>query len=677
MSRPESPPSRAAAPALLPTVSIVEQAMAEARRVIGWVLAAVAVLVAALLLERGWLATLHQEAAQRHAEALRVASELRLQDHKLSSAAQLAVIAGDPTWVQRFDEQRPVLMRLLDEARSMAPPGAIDRFEAETGSAQHELDDMRQAAFEAVSVGAPDVARTIFEGDRYRERTALLQQAIADFSTATVAAAGDDLEALHRRSAGLGAALVVGIVLMGLGLGRRLARSRTVFLGAEQRVKTLAASDMLTGLPNRAALHDAMASAMARVRRDDSRLAVLMLDLDRFKPINDRHGHMMGDEVLREVARRLRTILRAGEVCARYGGDEFVVLVDDDGDSGGVHHLADRLVRSLSAPITHDGLSVAIGASVGIARFPADGNDADELLRRADSALYRAKGDGAGGVCDYDVRLDERVADRAALEQALREGITRGEFVAHFQPVVDLASGRVQGVELLARWRHPTRGLLPPGQFIELAEETGQIGPLTLALLQHACGELAILPSHWRLSINIAPQQLQDETLVPQLLSILAEHDVSAARLDLELTESALVRDTAAARHVMLAMREAGFTVTLDDFGTGYSSLAYLAELAFDKIKIDRSFVHTLRARPESAKVVDAIIGLSRSLGCPTVAEGIETEDDAARLLRMGCALGQGYLFGRPAAAADLVKHLAQRAGSADGRIVPVASAVA
>ena len=236
----------------------------------------------------------------------------------------------------------------------------------------------------------------------------------------------------------------------------------------------------------------------------------------------------------------------------------------------------------------------------------------------------------------------------------MRDGLTRGEFVAYFQPIVELNSQRVQSVELLARWQHPQRGLLPPAQFIALAEDAGLIGALMLSVLRNAFTELPALPAHWRVSVNVAPQQIQDETLVPQLLALLAEHGVPPARLDVELTETALVRDTSAARRVMRDLKLAGFTVTLDDFGTGHSSLAYLAELDFDKIKIDRSFVHTLRERPQSAKVVDAIIGLSRSLGVPAVAEGIETEADATRLLRMGCALGQGYLFGRPVPAGEL-----------------------
>jgi diguanylate cyclase (GGDEF)-like protein len=632
----------------MPNVSIVEQTMAEARRVLGLILAVAGLLLGVVLVERWYYAAAQGAANHRHAEALRLAGALRLIDLQLTTAAQMAVISGQDDWVQRFDSHLPEFARLLAEARALAPVDATARFDATTASASAELDDMRESAFEAVTVGAADVARRIFEGERYREKTALLQGAIADFSEATVAAAGQEIAEMRRRNALIGVLLLICACFLGALLWRRLMGSRGDLLRAEERVKHLASSDLLTGLPNRTALHDAMAVAMGRAARGGTRLAVLMIDLDRFKPVNDRHGHMVGDLVLKEVAHRLQGIVRSGDTCARYGGDEFVVLAADEGTPSAAHHLADRIVQAMGQPMKVGSLSITIGSTVGIARFPDDGVDADELLRKADSALYRAKADSRGGLCFYDLGLDELVSERAALEQEMREGIARGEFVPYAQPIVDLATGRVHSLELLARWHHPQRGLLPPAQFIPLAEESGLIGPMTMAMLSAALSERGCMDSDWRISFNVAPQQIQDESLVPQLLAVLARHRVPPSRLDVELTESALVRDTEAARRVMHALKQAGFTVTLDDFGTGHSSLSYLAELEFDKIKIDRSFVHTLRDRPESAKIVDAIIGLSRSLEVSNVAEGIETEADARRLRAMGCQFGQGFLYGRP-----------------------------
>jgi diguanylate cyclase (GGDEF)-like protein len=662
----DAPPGGGAAPAvaaagsgsLLPATSIVGQAMAQARRTMTAALAVSWLLLVVLVAERIWFQSQQQEVARHQAQVLRVAGELRLVDVHLTTAARLAVTTGDPAWVARFDRHHPEFEALLGQARALAPPAVSAQFDDESRAANDELTDMREAAFEALVVGAPDVARSIFDGERYRTQTELLDRAVHRFIGATVDAAERDFEAMRLRTAAIGTALLVGLVLLGVWLARRLAGVRDSLMRAEGRVQHLAATDLLTGLSNRTALHDAMAAAIARATREQRSLAVLMIDLDRFKPINDRHGHTVGDGVLRQVAERLAAVLRAGEARARYGGDEFVVLVDDDPLVPQAHQLAERIGHELARPITLGALEVSVGATVGIARYPADGLEPDELLRKADSALYRAKADNRGGVAYYDRLLDERVAERAQLEQAIRDGIGRGEFVAHLQPIVDLATRRVQSVEVLARWQHPTRGLVPPSEFIPLAEDTGLIGPMTLVLLHSACRQMASLPAHWRVSINVAPQQILDDSLPGELAAVLAEHGMAASRLDVELTETALVRDTGAARRVTLALKEAGFTVTLDDFGTGYSSLSYLAELAFDKIKIDRSFVRTLHARPQSAQIVGAVIGLSRSLGVQSVAEGIETEDDARQLMAMGCTLGQGYWFGRPAPAAQLLRSL-------------------
>ncbi|MCU0774390.1 MAG: EAL domain-containing protein [Ideonella sp.] len=655
---PKAAPADSTGPLLLPAASIVEQAMAHARRAIALSLAGAAILLLAVLAERWWFDAAQREATQRHAAALRVAGELRLADERLTAAAQLAVLTGQSGWVDRFDRDLPRFEALLAQARALAPGEALERFGLATRSAGEELEDMRLAAFEAVVVGSPEVARSIFEGDRYRAKTALLRQAIDDFAQSTVAAAQRELERVRSRNALIASTLLLAALVLAGGLARRLAGSRARLQQAEARVQALAATDLLTGLPNRAALHDAMAKALAQATRAGGRLAVLLIDLDRFKPINDRYGHGAGDQVLRTVGERLRMLLRQGDTRARYGGDEFVILVDESEDASATRHLAERIADSLRQPIDLGPASVNIGATVGIARFPEDAREADDLLRKADSALYRAKGDARGGICFYDPGLDEQVAERAALEQSIRDGIPRGEFIPYLQPVVELTSDRIVGVEVLARWQHPKRGLLPPSAFIGVAEATGLIGPLTLALLDRACRDTAALPPEWRLSINLAPDQMLDDSLAPQLAAILGEHGVAASRLDLELTETALVRDTGAARKVTAALKAAGFTVTLDDFGTGYSSLAYLAELAFDRIKIDRSFIRTLRDRPESAKVVEAIIGLSRSLGVSTVAEGIEDACDAARLRAMGCPLGQGYHFGRPAPAGELLARL-------------------
>ncbi len=643
-------------------MSIVEQTLDQARRSVALALAGAALagstlILGGVLVERLWLSRGFEAALERHALAQRVAADAQLANEQLTWTSQMAVATGARRWVDDYDVIRPQWLLALAQAKTLASPAAAQAFDARVSLASDELESMRESAFEAVTVGAADVARAIFEGARYLEHTRLLGEATRDFTAAAVDATRDEIAQVQQRSLLIGAAAAIGALLLEYAiwrlLRRRLARSRGFFLDAEERIQRLATRDLLTGLANRAGLRDAMAVAIARAGREGRGLALLMIDLDRFKPVNDRHGHLVGDRVLDEVGRRLMQCVRAGEAAARYGGDEFVVLIEN-ADPRVARAAAERILRSLSESIRVDALNLGIGSSIGIARLPEDAQTGDELLRKADSALYRAKQSERGGLCFYDRGLDEAVAERAALEQRMREGLARGEFVPYYQPIVALANRQVHSLEVLCRWKHPERGVLAPAQFIALAEESGLIGPMTLSLLRQACVDLHHFPSHWRLTINVAPQQMQDKTLATQLLAVLREHGVAPTRLDVELTETALVGDTARAREVIQSLQASGMTVTLDDFGTGYSNLSYLAEMTFDKIKIDRSFVHTLHDRPQSAKIVAAIVGLSRSLGVQTVAEGIESERDATALLKLGCVLAQGYLYSPPVPASEL-----------------------
>jgi predicted signal transduction protein with EAL and GGDEF domain len=364
---------------------------------------------------------------------------------------------------------------------------------------------------------------------------------------------------------------------------------------------------------------------------------------------------MVGDLVLKEVAKRLNACISGRALVARYGGDEFTVVADMSPQQPDAAALARAVVKALGQPIPLGDITVTIGATVGMAQFPQDGRSEDELFRRADAALYRAKANGRGEVCVYDALQDETTEGRAVLEQEMREGIRLGQFLPYYQPIVELRSRDVQSLELLCRWQHPTLGLLAPERFIALAVELGLIGPMMFSMLRYACAEMERFPAAWRVSINLAPTQILEPDLVPALLALLKEFKVSPTRLDIELTEAALVSHTAQARETMMALRAAGITVTLDDFGTGYSCLSYLAETDIHTLKIDRSFVHSLHDKVESTKIVAAVINLSRSLGANAVAEGVESERDVRTLLHLGCRLGQGFLFGEPMPAERLL----------------------
>ncbi len=443
---------------------------------------------------------------------------------------------------------------------------------------------------------------------------------------------------------------------------RGVASDVTDRVRAEARAAHLAYHDPLTGLANRRRMMEELAAAFARVRREGGGAALLVVDLDRFKPVNDLHGHAAGDAVLCQVAARLREATRETDVVARFGGDEFAIMAhfarpgptaadeaeDPDGDDKA--RLARRVVAALERPFAlNDGaLTVSVGCSVGVALAPADGSAIEELLRNADLALYRAKAEGRGCFRFFEAGMDAKLRERTALEADLRLAVARDELVPHFQPLVTLTTGRVVSFEMLARWPHPTRGMVPPAEFIPIAEDGGLIGALTENLLRRACRAAAGWPDSVLLAVNVSPLQLRDRALPGLVRTVLAETGLAPHRLEVELTESALVADFSLARDIVVELRTLGVRVALDDFGTGFSSLKHLQALPFDKLKIDASFVQAMTTDADSGKIVSAVVGLGHSLGMLTVAEGIEDPKSVKILRRLGCDLGQGYLFARP-----------------------------
>ncbi|QXT35413.1 EAL domain-containing protein [Sphingomonas sanguinis] len=417
---------------------------------------------------------------------------------------------------------------------------------------------------------------------------------------------------------------------------------------AEREALQLAQTDALTGIMNRRVFNDELRSAMDAARAVGSALTIVLVDLDGFKEINDTYGHAAGDTVLRTVAQRLRIVFGPASIVARLGGDEFAVLLLDAQDGCDPLELPQRASQVLRQTLTWRDNAITIGASIGVSVFPQNGTHPDELLHAADIAMYEAKRNRTGGACLFLPRMEEERVAQRLLEEELRIGIQRGEIKPFYQPIIDFSDGALCGFEVLARWQHPKRGLLTPGAFIRVAETTGQITELTKAILRQACRDALLMPDHLRLAVNISPTQLEEPRLAETLIDIIHQEGVSPTRIEIEITEDAVMDDVVTAERVMQTFRSAGLSIALDDFGTGYSSLSNLRRLRFDKIKIDQSFVQSLPTSIESEKLVDAIIGLAFSFGMKITAEGVEDPVAAEILARKGCTQGQGWLYGMP-----------------------------
>lgn len=428
----------------------------------------------------------------------------------------------------------------------------------------------------------------------------------------------------------------------------------------QARVAHMALHDELTGLPNRTLLRERMEQTEPMLRRG-SNVAVLCLDLDRFKNVNDTIGHPMGDKLLQAAADRLRECVRETDTIARLGGDEFAILQVSDQQPQAATALATRICDILSRPFDLENHQVVVGASVGIAIAPADGSDPDHLLKNADMALYRAKNDGRGIFRFFEPEMDARMQARRHLELDLRKALDSGEFVLHYQPLVDLHSDEITGFEALLRWNHPERGKVSPAEFIPIAEEIGLIIPLGEWVLRQACKDAAAWPSHVKVAVNISAAQFRGENLVPTVFSALAKSGIAAQRLELEITENALLQNNAATLKILHALRDMGVRIAMDDFGTGYSSLSYLRSFPFDKIKIDRSFIKDLSERSDADVIVAAVADLSRNLGMVTTAEGVETEAQRAQVLAAGYTEMQGFLFSAARPAEELAGYFSSK----------------
>jgi len=456
--------------------------------------------------------------------------------------------------------------------------------------------------------------------------------------------------------------LNIALILFGWRRYRDLSSEVVERTAAEERAHSLAATDPLTGFLNRRTLAEKTSDMIASAQRKNKSIAFLMLDLDNFKNVNDVHGHSAGDVVLKEVADRISKAVPPNNLLARLGGDEFACAFIFDPDQPEiVDRIADDLIEVIAAPIVEKGNHLVVTTSIGMSRFDFETDGVDVLMRRADIAMYSAKKQGRNRFCWFDISMEQELQTRNTLESGMRAGIPKGEFVPYYEQQVDLATGKLGGFEMLARWESPTQGLVSPEVFIPIAEETGMIGELSMSIMRQAFEDAKAWDPSLSLSVNISPIQLLDPWLAQKIVKLLVETGFPPKRLVIEITESSLFENLSLAQSIVGSLKNQGIRIALDDFGTGYSSLAHLRALPFDSIKIDRSFVSSILENSESAAIVKAITGLGESLGMPITAEGIEDQAIENELRNLGCAKGQGWHYGRPLTTTQTRKILAER----------------
>ena len=535
----------------------------------------------------------------------------------------------------------PLLLLSIRTTTAASPAISVNVYPPFTG--QIVGREQSQPDFSS-SAAAPQSMNDVAKGVHWSGR---LRIGDIDWQVRAVPSAGGPLETAYDRALTV---LIVGVLLT-LSLASYLVlasrNSRRLSL-ANRRVLELAQTDVLTGLPNRAFFLARLDEITRQMHEDGLTLSILMLDLDRFKNVNDSLGHGAGDLLLRQVAQRLKSALRESDVLARLGGEFAIIQEGCDDQRVCSTELASRIAKLVTEPFFLPGHRVEIGTSIGIAIAPDHGSSQEQLLKKADLALYRSKAAGRNCFTIYDEVMSAELEARNMLEGDLRDAIARCQFELHYQPFVDVTSGQRRGYEALVRWRHPTRGLIPPDQFIPLAEETGLIVPLGEWVLRRACEDAASWPSDTRVAVNLSPVQFKEAELFDAICAALEDSGLPPERLEIEITESVLLERGIDNHAFMERLKSIGIELALDDFGTGYSSLSYLTAFPFDKIKIDKSFINSLSRQPRSTAIISSIVTLARGLDMSVTAEGVETSEQFERLKTLGVNFAQGYLLGRP-----------------------------
>jgi len=650
-----------------------------------------------------------ERAAHQHAFRLtELRGEIMRLDEVLTMSARMTAATGDLRWEDRYRQNEPILDRDIKEVISLAPEAISAQAGRETDAANQALVEMEHRSFGLVRAGNTAAARGVLFSPAYEDQKRSYAQGMARLGRAIDHAIAGGRGASERAVFLSAASIIVAMPLLLIGWaavlrtlrrwqatietsGRQLsrqaaelaelnrglndrviARTQELQLSRDEALRLHALADearrqaeraadqlhqfafydSLTGLPNRLLLRDRLTQALERSTWQQRFVAVLFLDFDRFKLINDTLGHSQGDLLLEAAAERLRSALRPGDTLCRLGGDEFVILLRDIARAEDVVRVAETVRTALLEPFLVEGREFFIGLSMGISIGPQDGADAESLLKNADTAMYRAKERGGNCFEFYTADMNLRAQERLDLETSLRRAVARNELCLHYQPQVDTATGQVVSVEALLRWQHPTRGLVPPGDFIQIAEETGLILPIGEWVLRQACAQMRTWidqdDTGARVSVNLSPRQLRAPNFAETVRTVLGETGLAADRLELELTEQFLLQTTEADLGELRDLRALGVRLSLDHFGSRHSSLWFLRQCPLTAVKIDRAFVRDLNTDRNDAAVAAAMIVLAHRLGLTVVAEGVETADQLAALQDLHCDHLQGFYFGRP-----------------------------
>lgn len=628
--------------------SIVKRAISVAQRSVMIALFGAFLLAVAGMIERSIFEGWARQIDARLQRASLVANQIALFDERLTMFAHMAVSSSDRRWIIRYENTAPLLDRAIADGIAMAPEEAARRFITYGKISNEATTNMERQALSLIQKGLKTEAEAILESRTYAMEKARLTSETSRLVEATRQQLRSDFTSVSKFSQLSKFCLVlIGIGILWWALYRNLRRSEDVFTEAEGNIRFLAMHDELTGLANRRAMSNLLSERLHTIFTAGKKLALISLDMVGFKKVNSLYGHVAGDTTLAALAKRLQASQTDQLSAFRVGGDEFVVLAEFT-DEPDLDAQCERLIKLLEKPITAASGTISLNARLGVAKAPQDATDPQALYRKADIALQHARGEQSETAVHYNTSMDDLIRSRARIETELPAAIERGLILPYFQPVVELVTGRLVGFEALARWEHPEEGLIGPDTFISVAEEAGLIDDLFFSILRQACACARPWPAHLSVSVNLSPTQLANPSISARIKAIVAEAGIPPSRLEIEITESALAANFTSVRQPLVDLRSLGVSIALDDFGTGYSSMQHLSELLINKIKIDKSFIRPSADPQQNAKIVRSMLGLARSLGLATTAEGIEHKSQAVELQQLGCNYGQGYLYSRP-----------------------------